>query len=179
MQTFNDRLNSTLISLNLIHLFFSQLEFDYEDLSNQDQILSDYFETFSKQSAYLSTNCLEYGLIDKLDWDKKSESPVFSVVKDFLGEDNIPFNLNENYIPFDTESSLNPVLLSLTFCVELIESLNELNSDDKLSLIHDDLFQLNNYIKYLIFRLINCDHCTSEIKSNITVLIDIKIKGKI
>ena len=102
-----------------------------------------------------------------MDWDRKSESPVFFAVKDLLGEDNIPFN---------TESSLNPVLISLTVSAKLIESLlYKLNSDDKLSLIHDDLFQLNNYIKYLIFRLINCNHCTSELKSNIKVLIELKV----
>ena len=36
MKTFNDYLNSTLIGLNMIHLFFNQLDLDYENLPDQD-----------------------------------------------------------------------------------------------------------------------------------------------
>nr|UXN44462.1 hypothetical protein [Navicula tsukamotoi]UXN44531.1 hypothetical protein [Navicula tsukamotoi] len=149
-----------VLDLNLIHIFITKLDYNYNNLDYKDTKLVNYLDGFSHEIAYFVLNLQDHNIIDKLNWDcYRSESPLFSV-------------RSEDTTNLDMESSLDRLLHSTIICLELIELVNKVKDYSSFPIINDNLFQLENSIKYLIFQLKNSNHCSDKAKSNI---IDLKI----
>lgn len=162
MVNFKQRLNSVLVELDMISKFLQRLDYDTEfiDSKYENQLLTECFDILYQQAINLLSDCENYGLIKQLDWDESSKTPVFAFLEDSLTDDITSIQLNN-------KSSLDPILGALATNAKSIKLLYEFEDHKKFPLIYDNLFQLDDCVKYMILLLVNCSYCTKEFQSSI------------